>query len=139
MFIFAVVQMPYWTRFDVDKVARATNGRPMAAVSKAAIKKLGLMKLIDPLRLDSFLFDLEGEYNDNKYHDSTHAADVVHAVFVAIEEVRDCPTVRCTSATHCCKKRSSSGTQLPRLTTCSQDCMQQHTGQQRVLLLEMLL
>jgi hypothetical protein len=91
LFSSAAVQMPCWSEFDVTELARALNGRPLAAVSKAALKKLGLMGNLDPLRLHCFLVDLESRYHhQNSYHCSTHAADVVQGVFVFIVEVSYC-------------------------------------------------
>lgn len=93
----AAVQMPFWSEFDVNELAHALNGRPLAAVSKAALKKLGLMGNLDPLRLHCFLVDLESRYHQNEYHCSTHAADVVQGVFVFIVEVSYC-LARCACA-----------------------------------------
>jgi hypothetical protein len=82
------VQIDDWKTFDVFKLAEATKGRPLAAVVKTVLVKLDLTKYFDMCKLDVFLRDLELKYPHNPYHNSTHAADVVQAVYKILTMVR---------------------------------------------------
>lgn len=79
--------MPSWN-FDITKLAEVTDGMPLEAVTTAIIHNLSLMTTpditIDPRKLCSYLRDLERQYKRNSYHRSTHAADVVHGVYMMI-------------------------------------------------------
>jgi hypothetical protein len=82
------VQIDDWKTFDVFKLAEATKGRPLAAVVKNVLVKLRLIKYFDMCKLDIFLRNLELKYPSNPYHNSTHAADVVHAIYKIMTMVR---------------------------------------------------
>jgi hypothetical protein len=86
----AALQKDEWDRFDVHKLFLASNGKPLTAITKATLQELGLMSLINHAQLRRFLRKLEKLYLKNEYHSSTHAADVVHAVYVIIKQVRHC-------------------------------------------------
>jgi hypothetical protein len=45
------------------------------------------MAMLDPAKLRRFLRKLEKLYKRNAYHSSTHAADVVHAVYMILVKV----------------------------------------------------
>ncbi|EFN57910.1 hypothetical protein CHLNCDRAFT_34322 [Chlorella variabilis] len=72
-----------WEAFDVFKLARLTDGRPLQAVALALLRKRGLVSRLGlpEERLRSFLADVEEAYHPhNPYHNSMHAADVTQAV-----------------------------------------------------------
>ena len=73
------LQLEDWEAFDVFKLARLTDGRPLQAVALALLRKRGLVSRLGlpEERLRSFLADVEEAYHPhNPYHNSMHAADV---------------------------------------------------------------
>ena len=94
------MQKDEWTRFGVHKLFLASSGKPLTAITKAVLEELGLMSLLNHSQLRRFLRKLEKLYRKNEYHSSTHAADVVHAVYVIIKQVWlcKCDSVGCAHA-----------------------------------------
>lgn len=84
-------QAESWSRFDVLRVAALTEGRPLEAVTMAALRRRDLparMGLPEEA-LRSFLQDVERGYRAGQpYHNSTHAADVVQAVSCMLDARR---------------------------------------------------
>ena len=73
--------------FDVFKVATITRGRPLYAVAMHALGHFNLIDSfqLDTAALDSFLAQIELGYRaGNRFHNSTHAADVVHGAVYLI-------------------------------------------------------
>lgn len=84
-------QLHTWHRFNIFQVARLTQGRPLYTVTLAIMDALGLLSgwKLDRRRVETFLTAAEQAYgNSNPYHNSTHAADVVHATFILLRSVR---------------------------------------------------
>eukprot|EP01136_Pigoraptor_vietnamica_P036370 Opistho-1_new@102850 len=80
----ALVGVARWD-FNIFTLEDATEGRPLCALTVDVLFRLGLMDafLIDPVKLKRFLVDMEVGYHrhDALYHTSTHAADVLQAMF----------------------------------------------------------
>jgi len=79
-----------WSSFDVFALAEKTNvgggGGLLQTIVLHVLKVNGLMPLVDTCRLESFLNDIEHRYREeNPYHTSTHAADVVHSVATMVQ------------------------------------------------------
>ncbi|WPT16012.1 cAMP-specific 3',5'-cyclic phosphodiesterase 4D [Picochlorum sp. SENEW3] len=77
-----------WEEFDVFELASTTQGTPLRAVVEYELEALGVIERLglDRDKLTSFLKDLEEAYsNENPYHSSTHAADVVQTVATMVE------------------------------------------------------
>ncbi len=68
-----------WTSFDVFELEERTSGGPLRCVFRLLLERCGLVHLVDAVRLDSFLGELERLYaaGGNPYHTNLHAADVV--------------------------------------------------------------
>jgi len=68
--------------FDVFEVLNLTQGQPLIYISIALFKKYDLIARfrIEPRKLRQFLLAVEDGYQDNPYHNSTHAADVLRTV-----------------------------------------------------------
>jgi hypothetical protein len=67
--------------FDVFKLAHLTNGKPLYCVVYNLFNQFKLFENL-PIKKDKlhmYLRELEENYGNNPYHNSTHAADVVHA------------------------------------------------------------
>eukprot|EP00741_Cyanophora_paradoxa_P022427 tig00021489_g21653.t1 len=65
-----------------DLEAARSGGRPLLAVSLAALEALGLPARlrIDPARFAAFAARVEAGYRDNPYHNGTHAAEVAQCM-----------------------------------------------------------
>lgn len=78
-----------WLSFDVFALAEETSvvgGRLLQTIVTHVLEVNGLMSLVDKGRLESFLDEIESKYREeNPYHTSTHAADVVHSVATMIQ------------------------------------------------------
>jgi len=84
-------QVHTWDRFDVFRVAELTQGRPLYTVTLAIMDALGLLSgwKLDRRKVEAFLTAAEQAYGRaNPYHNSRHAADVVHAAFLLLRSVR---------------------------------------------------
>lgn len=84
-------QLHTWNRFNIFQVARLTQHRPLYTVTLAIMDALGLLVgwKLDRRRVEAFLTAAEQAYGrGNHYHNSTHAADVVHASFILLRSVR---------------------------------------------------
>lgn len=68
-----------WTSFDVFELEDRTGGHSLRFVCRLLLERCGLVSLVDTVRLDSFLGELERLYaaGGNPYHTNLHAADVV--------------------------------------------------------------
>ena len=68
--------------FDLFELQRATMGRPLYYLGMYLFNKYGFREAyqIDDVVLRNFLRRLEDGYKPNAYHNSTHAADVMHAM-----------------------------------------------------------
>lgn len=66
--------------FDVFRLAKLTHGRPLYFLSMHIFKSLGLLTSfgINASKFAKFASKIEESYRDNPYHNSTHAADVLH-------------------------------------------------------------
>lgn len=113
------MQKDEWTRFDVHKLFLASSGKPLTAITKAVLESLGLMSLLNHSQLRRFLRKLEKLYRKNEYHSSTHAADVVHAVYVIIKQVWlcTCDSVGCAHAAAAAVQRPNCAMQRHAVTT----------------------
>lgn len=85
-------QIGVWDKFNVFDAAKASNGRPLTAVVMTVLEQLGLFThfSIDRQKMLVFLRELELNYRSNAYHNSTHAADVVQALYILLKMVSDC-------------------------------------------------
>jgi hypothetical protein len=90
----AAAQIGEWVKFNIHQFAGLSKGRTLAAVTKEALTRLGLMSYFDPNTLDQFLRELESLYKDNDYHSGVHAADVVQANYCALAMVSCCALLR---------------------------------------------
>eukprot|EP01137_Pigoraptor_chileana_P035833 Opistho-2@30482 len=72
--------------FNMFDLETATMGHPLCALTFEVMFKLGLFEsfAIDPTQMKRFLLALESGYMNHNavYHTSTHAADVLQAMFV---------------------------------------------------------
>mmetsp|Transcript_1548 Transcript_1548/g.5084 ORF Transcript_1548/g.5084 Transcript_1548/m.5084 type:complete len:334 (-) Transcript_1548:1025-2026(-) len=68
-----------WSSFDVFELEERTSGHSLRFVFRLLLERCGLVGLVDTVRLDSFLGELERLYSvgGNPYHTHLHAADVV--------------------------------------------------------------
>ncbi|KAI8812326.1 hypothetical protein BJ742DRAFT_793757 [Cladochytrium replicatum] len=73
--------MDTW-EFNVFDLAEATEGRPLFHIGYAAFERYGFKSMyqLEDSVVRSFLVKIEALYRNNPYHNSTHAADVMHAV-----------------------------------------------------------
>jgi hypothetical protein len=75
--------------FDIFALAAATNGRPLYHLGLYVFEKLNLRQTwqIEDSTLRKFLTLIEDGYRKNPYHNSTHAADVMHAVYFFLTQL----------------------------------------------------
>lgn len=66
--------------FDVFKVARLCNERPLAAFGQFALEPEATRSGLDPARMRIFLETLATHYNAQPYHNAMHATDVANSV-----------------------------------------------------------
>ncbi|KAJ3226679.1 High affinity cAMP-specific 3',5'-cyclic phosphodiesterase 7A [Clydaea vesicula] len=68
--------------FDIFELYDATMGQPIFYLAYHIFAKYGFLEIyqIDDSIFRNFLKQLEAGYKPNPYHNSTHAADVMHAV-----------------------------------------------------------
>lgn len=69
--------------FDIFELAKVSNGRPLLFLGMALFEAYGIQSAlhVDPSHMESFLTAVEGSYRaKNTYHNSTHAADVLHSM-----------------------------------------------------------
>eukprot|EP01137_Pigoraptor_chileana_P036946 Opistho-2@33321 len=75
--------------FNIFTLESATEGRPLCALTVEVFFRMGLMDafLIDHGKLKRFLVAMEVGYHRHgaEYHTSTHAADVLQAMFVFLQ------------------------------------------------------
>ena len=64
------------------ELADATLGRPLFYLGVHVFERMGLKQewKIDDSDMRKFLIRIEAGYRKHPYHNSTHAADVLHAV-----------------------------------------------------------
>ncbi|KAI9361588.1 hypothetical protein DFJ73DRAFT_789099 [Zopfochytrium polystomum] len=75
--------------FDIFKLVELTNGAPLYYLALAVIERHNLMPLfsLEPDVIKKFLRTIESGYKPVPYHNSTHAADVLHALHYFIAEL----------------------------------------------------
>ena len=68
--------------FDIFALAEVTDGRPLFHLGMALFEAydIALVLPVDPLVMGQFLTLIEDSYKKNPYHNSTHAADVLHSL-----------------------------------------------------------
>ncbi|KAL0491216.1 hypothetical protein AKO1_009929 [Acrasis kona] len=73
--------------FDVFKLSQLTKGRPLYSVVYHMFLKYKLFENlpISRSKFHKFMKELEENYGSNPYHNSTHAADVVHGTVYMME------------------------------------------------------
>jgi len=77
-----LINLTTWDKFDIFNVKDLTKGHPLQFVGMALIDKFDLFEKLSLRRdvVSKFFECLEDMYNDNPYHNSTHAADVAQTV-----------------------------------------------------------
>ncbi|GLI61127.1 hypothetical protein VaNZ11_003402 [Volvox africanus] len=72
--------------FDAWRLRDITNGHPLSALGFYLIHRAGLITnlKLKPAVLARLLRHIEAGYNDNPYHNATHAADVLQTLHVII-------------------------------------------------------
>lgn len=73
--------------FDIFELAEATMGRPLFYLGVYIFERMRFKQewQIDDATMRKFFMTIETGYRSNPYHNSTHAADVMHAVFFFLE------------------------------------------------------
>lgn len=74
-------------QLDTLALADATNNRPLSTLGVYLFDKLGLAKHygLDQEKLSNFFVEIERGYDDNAYHNRSHAAAVMHAMYALLE------------------------------------------------------
>ncbi|KAJ3055057.1 High affinity cAMP-specific 3',5'-cyclic phosphodiesterase 7A [Rhizophlyctis rosea] len=69
--------------FDIFELREVTDGRPLYYLGLHISEKYNFRNLfsVDDSVLRNFLAKIEAGYKANPYHNSTHAADVLHAIY----------------------------------------------------------
>ncbi|GIL58431.1 hypothetical protein Vafri_13570 [Volvox africanus] len=80
-----LAQADSW-QFDAWRLRDVTNGHPLSALGFYLIHRAGLIEKLNlkPSALARLLRHIEAGYNDNPYHNATHAADVLQTLHVII-------------------------------------------------------
>ncbi|GIL58439.1 hypothetical protein Vafri_13575 [Volvox africanus] len=80
-----LAQADSW-HFDAWRLRDVTNGHPLSALGFYLIHRAGLIAnlKLKPAVLARLLRHIEAGYNDNPYHNATHAADVLQTLHVII-------------------------------------------------------
>ncbi|GLI61128.1 hypothetical protein VaNZ11_003403 [Volvox africanus] len=80
-----LAQADSW-HFDAWRLRDITNGHPLSALGFYLIHRAGLITnlKLKPAVLARLLRHIEAGYNDNPYHNATHAADVLQTLHVII-------------------------------------------------------
>ncbi|GIL81205.1 hypothetical protein Vretifemale_10268, partial [Volvox reticuliferus] len=80
-----LAQADSW-QFDTWRLRDVTNGHPLSALGFYLIHRAGLIEKLNlkPSALARLLRHIEAGYNDNPYHNATHAADVLQTLHVII-------------------------------------------------------
>ncbi|GLI61126.1 hypothetical protein VaNZ11_003401 [Volvox africanus] len=80
-----LAQADSW-HFDAWRLRDITNGHPLSALGFYLIHRAGLIEKLNlkPSPLARLLRHIEAGYNDNPYHNATHAADVLQTLHVII-------------------------------------------------------
>nr|KAJ3423197.1 High affinity cAMP-specific 3',5'-cyclic phosphodiesterase 7A [Polyrhizophydium stewartii] len=68
--------------FDIFELARVTGGRPLYHLGMALFELYNFQSAfnVDESVMRAFLQKIESSYRPNSYHNSTHAADVMHSM-----------------------------------------------------------
>ncbi|EFJ48255.1 3'5'-cyclic nucleotide phosphodiesterase, partial [Volvox carteri f. nagariensis] len=80
-----LAQADSW-QFDTWRLRDVTHGHPLSALGFYLIQRAGLITnlKLKPAVLARLLRHIEAGYNDNPYHNATHAADVLQTLHVII-------------------------------------------------------
>ncbi|KXZ50319.1 hypothetical protein GPECTOR_17g958 [Gonium pectorale] len=80
-----LAQADSW-QFDAWRLRDVTNGHPLSALGFYLIHRAGLITglKLKPAVLARLLRHIEAGYNDNPYHNATHAADVLQTLHVIL-------------------------------------------------------
>ncbi|EFJ44492.1 3'5'-cyclic nucleotide phosphodiesterase, partial [Volvox carteri f. nagariensis] len=80
-----LAQADSW-QFDSWRLRDITHGHPLSALGFYLIQRAGLIERLNlrPAALARLLRHIEAGYNDNPYHNATHAADVLQTLHVTI-------------------------------------------------------
>ncbi|KXZ50318.1 hypothetical protein GPECTOR_17g957 [Gonium pectorale] len=80
-----LAQADSW-QFDTWRLREVTNGHPLSALGFYLIQRSGLITglKLKPTILARLLRHIEAGYNDNPYHNATHAADVLQTLHVIL-------------------------------------------------------
>lgn len=82
---------PSWD-FDIIRLEKATNNRPLVYLGLKTLMRFGVCDFfnINETCLTNWLTVIESNYHSsNTYHNSTHAADVLHATAFFLEQERN--------------------------------------------------
>ncbi|EFJ48257.1 3'5'-cyclic nucleotide phosphodiesterase [Volvox carteri f. nagariensis] len=73
-------------QFDTWRLRDITHGHPLSALGFYLIQRAGLIAhfSLNPVKVARLLRHIEAGYNDNPYHNATHAADVLQTLHVII-------------------------------------------------------
>lgn len=78
--------MGQW-QFDTFELAEASGGRPLSTLAFAIIRRCHVgptRGLLAERELATYLRHIEDGYRDVPYHNSTHAADVLHTTYTLL-------------------------------------------------------
>ncbi|CAE8739809.1 unnamed protein product, partial [Polarella glacialis] len=76
-------------QLDTLSLAQATGNEPLSTLGNYLFDRLGLVDHfgLDRAKLSSFLHEIERGYDDsNKYHNRSHAASVMYAMYALLEQ-----------------------------------------------------
>ena len=82
-----VAQLSNWN-YDMFKARDVSRGHALLSVSTGALQHLGLFEScgIDRRKFHRWCLSVESVYNDCIYHNTTHAADVLHGCYAALQQ-----------------------------------------------------
>eukprot|EP00798_Chlamydomonas_sp_ICE-L_P001467 gene1467-32848_t len=75
-----LVKADQW-EFDAFELEEASEGKPLSVLAFYLLKQNGVT---DTLQLDQFLLRVEDGYLSNKYHNKTHATDVLQSMHMLV-------------------------------------------------------
>jgi hypothetical protein len=83
-----------WHKCSIFLIADLSKGKPLAAVLMAALRKFNLIEQcgLSTQELQSCVEELEAVYQENPYHNNTHAADVAQSMCTLLVSPVDAPT-----------------------------------------------